>query len=60
MATYIMTNVISDHKIIQPFRISATVFKSNTLFNDKTQIAEYGLHTDVYLFFHSKLTSNLI
>lgn len=55
-----MTDVISDHKIIQPFRISATVFKSNTLFNDKTQIAEYGLHTDVYLFFHSKLTSNLI
>lgn len=28
-------------KIIQPFRISVTVFKSNTSFNDKVQIAEY-------------------
>lgn len=48
MATYIMTNVISGRKIIQPFRVSATVFKSNTSFNNKTQIAEYGLHTDIY------------
>ena len=50
MATYIMTNVINGDKIIQPFRISATVFKSNTYFNNKTQIAEYRLHTDVYPF----------
>lgn len=59
MATYIMINFISGHKIIQPLRISAAVFKSNTPFNDKTQIAEYGLHTDVYSFYY-KLNSNLV